>query len=643
MTHEETGHAWLRALFEESPMAIGFSRDGVMLDANPAYVRLFGYSSSAELRGRSILDLIAPSHRTQIAEMVAQRAGGGSPPQRYQTRGLRTDGTEFPFEVTTTRVLVADGPLAIAFITDVSERENGIDALRASEERFRTLSGAAFEGVMVHTEGKFVLVNDAGAAMYGFDDPASMVGVPIMDLIAPESRDLVADHIRRGSTEPCEGVGLRRDGSTFYVESRGRTLLGPDQTPMRVVVIRDVSDRRRAEAEQRALAARVQQTQKLESLGVLAGGIAHDFNNILTVITNGAALAQRDRGLTPTTVELLDGIALAARRGADLCRQMLAYAGKAVFSSERVDLSVLVAEMSSMIEVSIAKKAMLVRELALGLPMLLGDATQIRQVVMNLVINASEAIASPQGTIVVSTGTGTYPAGAFARSAAGGDPKPGAYVYLEVRDDGIGMDGPTVSQMFDPFFTTKFTGRGLGMAAVLGIVRGHAGAIDVESSPGKGTRIRVFFPAAAPSDAAKATSQPPLPADSKGRGVVLLVDDEENVRVSTQLLLKQFGFEVIAARDGIEGTEAFRAQSGRIGAVLLDLTMPRMDGVDTLKALRRIAPDVPIVLTSGYGATPLEDPQIASQPGIVPDAVLAKPYAVEQLFATLQQVMRTSR
>jgi PAS domain S-box-containing protein len=522
MTHEVTGpsrpaevYAWLQALFEESPMAIGFSRDGVMLDANPAYVRLFGYASSSDLRGRSILDQIAPSHRAQITEMVALRAHGGSPPNRYETRGLRKDGTEFPFEVTTTRVLVADGPLAIAFITDVSE--------------------------------------------------------------------------------------------------------------------------------QRALATRMQQTQKLESLGVLAGGIAHDFNNILTVIANGVALAKRDRGLAATSAEYLEGVVLAARRGADLCRQMLAYAGKAAFSPEGVDLSGLVAEMSSMLEVSITKKATLVRELASGLPMLLGDATQIRQVVMNLVLNASEAVAAPQGKIVVSTGTGTYGAGAFARSAAGGDPKPGTYVYLEVRDDGVGMDGSTVSQMFDPFFTTKFTGRGLGMAAVLGIVRGHAGAIDVESSPGRGTRIRVFFPAAAPSIAAKAAGRSLQPEpDLRGQGVVLLVDDEETVRVLTQSLLNELGFEVMVARDGVEGIEAFRTQSRRIGAVVLDLNMPRMDGFETLRELRRIAPEVPVVLTSGYGATPLEDSQSASQPDVVPDAVLGKPYDMEQLFAALQRVMRAA-
>lgn len=626
---------WLQALFDESPVAIGFSRDGVVLDANPSYARLFGYGTVADLRGRSLLEQVAPSHRPRIVELLAQRARGDSVPYRYQTRGLRQDGTEFPFEVTTTRVVVADGPLLIAFILDVSEREDALQALKASEERFRTLSGAAFEGVVIHGDGRILLANEAAAAMCGFEDAASVVGTSVMELTAPESRVLVADHIHREAAGPYEAIARRRDGSTFVAELHGRTLSHQGR-PARVTIVRDITERKRIEAEQRALAERVRQTQKLESLGVLAGGVAHDFNNILTVITNGVALAKREAVTGSAAAAHLDSIALAAQRAADLCRQMLAYAGKARLAREPVNLSALVQEMSNMLEVSIARKATLVRELAPGLPTLLGDATQIRQILMNLVLNASEAISGSHGTIVVATGTETCDAATFARSVAGGEPKAGAYVWVEVRDDGVGMDGPTVAQMFDPFFTTKFAGRGLGMAAVLGIVRGHAGAIDVESCPGKGTRVRVFFPA---SGARSLFAAPGSAEDLRGQGVVLVVDDEENVRITTRLLLQEFGFEVIAARDGVEAIEAFRAQSGRIGAVLLDLTMPGMDGLETLKELRRIAPEIPVVLASGYGAARLEDSQLGPEPRAGPDAVLAKPYAADHLFNTLWRVM----
>jgi PAS domain S-box-containing protein len=499
---------WLQALFDASPMAIGFSRDGVMLDANPAYLRLFRYGSAAELYGKLVLEQIAPSHRGQVQESISARARGGHPPERYETRGQKNDGVEFPMEVVTTRLVLADGPVAIAFISDVSEREQH-------------------------------------------------------------------------------------------------------------------------EAEQRALTVRVQQAQKLESLGVLAGGVAHDFNNILTVILNEVALAQRAclEGGAQAAVHL-DAVSLAAERAADLCRQMLAYAGKARLEREPVELTALVGEMSSMLEASISKKVRLVRELEAGLPSLRGDATQIRQVVMNLVINASEAIVGPQGTIRVSTGVGICDGAALSGPVTGGVPKDGRYVWLEVRDDGAGMDAATVAQMFDPFFTTKLMGRGLGMAAVLGIVRGHGGAIDVESSPGAGSRIRVLFPA---TSAEVTVAIPKAEEGLRGEGVVLVVDDEKNVRLSTERLLKGFGFEVLVACDGVEALELLRSAPKGIDVVLLDLSMPRMDGTETLKKLRELDPTVPVVLSSGYGSISLAEE---------PDATLPKPYVPERLFATLLKVMR---
>jgi len=313
---------------------------------------------------------------------------------------------------------------------------------------------------------------------------------------------------------------------------------------------------------------------------------------------------------------------------------MLAYAGKARLSREPVELSSLIEGTWSMIEATVSKKATLERELSPGLAALLGDPTQIRQIVMNLVLNASEAIVGLQGTIRISTSAGTYDASAFARSPAGGALKAGPYVWLEVRDDGLGMDAPTAAQMFDPFFTTKFVGRGLGMASVLGMVRGHGGAIDVESSPERGTRVRVYFPACTWQVAPAAQT----PAQELwGQGVVLVVDDEKNVLHSTDLLLRGFGFDVLVARDGAEAVSVFRARSTEIDVVLLDLTMPRMSGLETLVQLRLIAPAVPVILTSGYGEGPF-----GSEPeqGEGPDAVLPKPYAAERLLATIQRVMR---
>jgi PAS domain S-box-containing protein len=636
----ETSSAWLQAMFEEAPMAIGFSRDGVLLDANAAYVRLFGYGGVAEVRGSSILEQIAPSERERVLDTVTKRARGEQPAQQYQTRGLRRDGTAFPMEVTSTRVVLADGPLTVAFLVDVTERERTVEALRASEERFRTLSDAAFEGIFVHADGKIVLANKAGAAMYGLE-PAQMVGRPVLDFSPAESRAVVSDNIRRETTDVYEARTCRDDGSVFWAEGRG-TRLNHQGRPMRGTVIRDITERKRAEVEQRALTERVQRAQKLESLTILAGGVAHDFNNILTVVANGVALAKHEAEHGRGVATHLDGVAHAVERAADLCRQMLAYAGMARLERETIDLGAVVEEMSTMLEASIAKRASLVKVVERGMPTIVGDATQIRQVVMNLVLNASEAIVSGEGTIRVSTGAGEFDAATFARSAAGGDPKSGTYAWLEVEDDGAGMDAETASHLFEPFFTTKFAGRGLGMAAVLGIVRGHAGAIDVESRLGEGTRVRVYLPA---SPGAPPSPPPRAEEDLEGGGVVLLVDDEKNVRISTEMLLRAHGFDVVVARDGAEAIEAFRRDPQRIDVVLLDLTMPKMSGSEVLRELRAIAPGVPVVLTSGYGRARLDD---ATKHGgaagtAAPDALLSKPYEADHLVATLRRAMHRAR
>ncbi|MFT3836997.1 MAG: PAS domain S-box protein [Myxococcaceae bacterium] len=480
----------MRALFIESPVAIGFSRDGVMLDANPAYVALFGYLSADELIGTSLLAQIAPSQRAEVLGRIEARARGEPTAERYRTLGLRKNGQVFPFEVTTTRVLVNDGPLTLAFLTDISDQEAAEKALKASEERFRTLSAAATEGVFTHTEGKIELANEAVCAMYGYT-AEELAGVDVRQLTAPESLALAAEALRTAPHQPYEGVAKRKDGSTFPVELQGRTLLLQGR-PFRVVIVHDLTERKKAEAERRALDARVQQAQKVESLGMLAGGVAHDFNNILTIVSNGVTIARRDPGLSPTIATQLDNIALATERAADLCRQMLAYAGRTRLERSEVALDALVEEMANMLEASVKAKADLSRQLP-KVPTMLGDPTQLRQVVLNLVLNAAEAISGRRGTIRLSAGAEDL--AALPRTVAGAELKPGPHVWLEVRDDGIGMEPKTVSQMFEPFFTTKLVGRGLGMAAVLGIVRSHQGALEVESQPGAGTRIRVWFPA----------------------------------------------------------------------------------------------------------------------------------------------------
>jgi CheY-like chemotaxis protein len=377
------------------------------------------------------------------------------------------------------------------------------------------------------------------------------------------------------------------------------------------------------------------QVQKLESLGVLAGGIAHDFNNLLMTILGNADLALADLPEHSAARESLSDIVRASRRAADLCRQMLAYSGKGRFCVEPVSLNDLIEEMAHLLVVSISKKVTLQCRFADNLPYVDGDATQLRQIVMNLITNASEAIEAEAGVVTLATGIEDCgpdgPAGTVAQERLPGGP----YVYVEVRDTGCGMEPETLARIFDPFFTTKFTGRGLGLAAVLGIVRGHKGAIRVKSELGQGTTFRVLFPAdtkfhpteTGPADLWAA----PAPRIS---GVILLVDDEPGVREVAGRMLATAGFEVAIAASGAEAVDIVREAPERIACVLLDLTMPQMDGEETLVRLRAVRGDLPVVISSGYS----EQEIVRRFAGRNLTGFIQKPYVRAQLVSVLSHV-----
>ena len=358
-----------------------------------------------------------------------------------------------------------------------------------------------------------------------------------------------------------------------------------------------IVEQQRAEEGRRHMENQLLHAQKLESLGVLAGGIAHDFNNILMVVIGNAELALMRINKESPAVENLHRIEQAAVRAADLAKQMLAYSGKGKFVVENLDLNILLQEMLHMLEVSISKKAVLRLNQYASLPPVEADATQLRQIIMNLVINASEAIGDKSGVIAITTGCmdcdRSYLKGVWLDENL----IDGLYVYLEIADSGCGMDKETMAKLFDPFFTTKFTGRGLGMAAVLGIVRGHKGAIKVYSEPGKGTSFKILLPASGkPSELFNHVRR----HDGwQGSGTVLLVDDEETVRGIGAEMLKELGFTTITANDGRQALEIFKATPD-ISIVILDLTMPHMDGEQCFRELRQFKPDVKVIMSSGY-------------------------------------------
>jgi len=390
-----------------------------------------------------------------------------------------------------------------------------------------------------------------------------------------------------------------------------------------VWVARDVSERHAQEDAHL-------QAQKLEGLGLLAGGIAHDFNNLLSSIQGYQSLCRVtvNEGKDPS--RFLDQMDASILRAAGLARQLLAYSGRASFSSERVDLNALVTAMSELLGVSHLKTVELVVRLAPALPSVRGDPVQLQQVVMNLVTNASESFGERAGRVELATEACVLGPEDIGRRLPGQDLSPGPYVSLAVSDNGQGMTDEVLARIFDPFFTTKPTGRGLGLSAIRGILRAHRAGIEIHSRSGLGTTFQVHFPV----DTSLAPGQDEAPARTVGprsfQGTLLLVEDEPAVRNSTRLMLERLGLTVVEAVDGEEAWAIFQARPD-LGAVMLDLTMPRMGGAEVYRRVRAVNPHIPILLCSGYSKEALSDLRDDGCPTVF----LAKPYSLAHLVAAL--------
>ncbi len=393
--------------------------------------------------------------------------------------------------------------------------------------------------------------------------------------------------------------------------------------------------RQRAEQERRRLDEKLLQTQKLESLGVLAGGIAHDFNNLLVGVLGYTELAKTEIPPGSLAHEFLGQVETAAHRAAELARQMLAYSGRGQFVVEPVRLQTLVQEIGQLLHATVPKKASLTYIFSPETPAIDADTTQLRQVVMNLIINAAEAIGDREGIICLKTGRTECDLPFLQGLPHAEDCVPGTYAYLEVTDTGCGMSAETVARVFDPFFTTKFTGRGLGLAGVLGIVRGHRGTIQVESVPGKGSRFTIYLPASAHAlaDPAPRTSPPAL--SFIGNGAILLADDEPTILRLARTMLQRFGFEVLVARDGLEAIQLFDAHASELRAAILDLTMPRVGGAEVFEHIHRNRPDLPVLMSSGYSEQDVI--QVLQEQGIT--GFLQKPYNTADLASALRAIL----
>lgn len=518
------------------------------------------------------------------------------------------------------------------------------EAIRQREESLALLDslqtsspiGIAF----FDTDLRFARVNEAMARLNGRTQQEHE-GRTLRE-VAPWFADQV-EPILQGvldSRQPALGVeikgspenGHRSRLANYYpvVTDRGR-LLGVGAVTL------DDTDRRRHEAERLALQEKIQQGQKLESLGVLAGGIAHDFNNLLTGIMGNADLALAQLPSHTAAHRYVVNVINGAVRAAELCKQMLAYAGKGRFLVTRFDMNALVQEMTHLLRAAVSKKIDLVFDLKKDLSFVEGDVTQVRQVVMNLITNAADAIGEEAGTVTIRTGELDVDRN-YLRTVMGvEEDAEGHYVFLEVQDTGIGMSPDTQKRIFDPFFTTKFAGRGLGLAAALGIIRGHGGFMKVYSQLGQGSNFKFLLPARlrigppAPEDC----DSPPAPAMTGG--LVLVIDDEEAVRDVVASMLTARKYEVICAADGEEGLALFRDHRHEIQVVLLDLNMPKMGGDATLTEILRIDPDARVVMTSGYN----EQDTVQHFAGRGLAGFLQKPFVTKELLAKIQGIIES--
>ncbi|NIA19947.1 MAG: transporter substrate-binding domain-containing protein [Xanthomonadaceae bacterium] len=486
-----------------------------------------------------------------------------------------------------------------------------------------------------------IQVNDRWYTMLGYDPGEFPLSYTIWEnLVHPDDIQRVLEKIQQHLQEVNRSFYQDKyrlkckDGSWLWIQSRGRILeVGDDHKPVRAAGIhQDITREQEAEAQHKRLESQMQQAQKLESLGVLAGGIAHDFNNILTAILGNHDLALTELSPSSPVAARIASASKAARRAADLAQQMLAYSGKGKFFIADIDLNELVADMGHLLQVSIAKQVVLQYHLAKNLPAVSADVSQLRQVIMNLITNAAEAIGKQSGVVNLTTGAMDASRGYLRESFLDENQPEGLYVYLEVSDTGCGMDNETISHIFDPFFTTKFTGRGLGMAAVLGIVRGHHGAVKVYSEPGKGTTFKVLFPAVS-RDAVTLNHRQQGEENWRGSGTILLVDDEETLRALGKEMLENLGFTVLLAEDGEQALEVYRRHMTEIKCVILDLTMPHMGGEQAFRELRQLNKDIKVIIASGYSESDIKEKFLGK--GLA--GVLQKPY----LLTDLQNILRS--
>jgi two-component system, cell cycle sensor histidine kinase and response regulator CckA len=617
----EAAGAQLNALVESSEDAIvSTDFEGQIRTWNIAAERIFGFTAK-EAIGRN-MRWLTPAERLAEETGILEAVKRGERIDHFETVRVGPAGA---VPVSLTIVPVRDGKGALLGTLYIAREITERRRLEAANAQLAAIVQSSEDAIVSKDLTGIIRTWNAGAErVYGWSAEEA-IGHNISFLL-PEERaneeQAILATLRRGErVEHFETTRLRKDGRLIDVslgispirDSTGH-ITGASH------VARDVTERKRFELQ-------MQQAQRLESLGVLAGGIAHDFNNLLTGVIGNASLIAELLPPGDPVKPLVDDVTKAAERAASLTSQLLAYSGKGQFVIGPVDLDRLLEETSGLVRASISKNVAVVLDLHHNAPPVQGDQTQMHQLLMNLILNGAEAIGEDRpGTVRVRTGSLLLDEAAIRNSFPADRLAAGEFAVVEVRDDGCGMDEETRAKIFDPFFTTKFMGRGLGLAAALGIVNAHRGAIRVDSRPGEGSTFTVLLPASPATRHSNATA----------KATILVVDDEEIVRKTAGIVLEKHGYRILTATNGQEAIDLFAKGATQIDLLLLDLTMPVMGGEETLRRLREAGIQLPVVLSSGYTEADARRRFAADRLA----GFIQKPYASGQLLEKLEKVLR---
>lgn len=635
-----------RSLFEDSHavMLLIDPDTGAIRDANSAACAYYGWSRT-ELTQLRIDEIHTLSREEVFAQMDLARAGTR---RNFFFKHRRADGSIRDVEVYSGPLSMRGQTLLYSIIHDVTDRVLAQQQLTESERRLSTLManlpGMAYR--CLHDEAWTMKFVSGGCfALTGFPPEHLLENhrIHYADLIHPEDRQAVRDQVRSSLNRRAQfNIAYRircADGTEKWVMEIGQGVFADTGEVLAIEgFITDITERIRMEEEKSRLEDQSQQLQKAESLGRMAGAIAHRFNNLPGVVLGNLEMAVSAHEPGAIAAENVAEAMQAARRAAEVSGLMLTYLGQTRARADVIDLAETCRRSMPALRAAMPNDVLLEPDFPLQGPVIKAGASQIQQVLTHLCTNAWEAIGSSRGTIrltVKAVPAEDIPA--VQRFPLDWQPQENVYACLEVADSGCGIAGKDIERLFDPFFSSKFTGRGLGLPVVLGVIKAYRGAVAVESKPGKGSVFRVYFPAASDVPALR-----PDPADKSvkagGGGAVLLVEDDDMLRKLAHAMLKGLGFEVIATSDGAAAVEAFQQRPGEIRLVICDLTMPGMDGWETLEALRKLSPDLPVILTSGFA----ESQVMAGDHFTLPNAFLGKPFDRNELIGTISQALAAS-